>query len=80
MFSDKVISKFKEKLPKLDEFCEDHTVYGITHLDIICSDGSLKQIGLFLISISSAIWNKLTKKRFQFWFLRDCELTNRKTF
>lgn len=42
MLSDEVIERFKKKLPTITG---DHQIYGITHLDIKCRDGSVKQIG-----------------------------------
>lgn len=44
MFSEEVIERFKAKIPALEGVC-DYTVYGITHLDIENSDGSVRQIG-----------------------------------
>lgn len=44
MLSDEVIERFKTKIPVIKG---DHTIYGITQLDIQCADGELKQIGEF---------------------------------
>lgn len=42
MYSEEVIERFKTKIPEIKG---DHTIYGITQLDIECRDGSVKQIG-----------------------------------
>lgn len=47
MLCEEVIERFKEKIPTITG---DHTIYGITHLDIKCADGSIKQIGEFDLS------------------------------
>lgn len=42
MLSDEVIERFKAKIPTIRG---DHTIYGITQLDIKLFDGTVKQIG-----------------------------------
>ncbi|CRL02994.1 CLUMA_CG016259, isoform A [Clunio marinus] len=45
LLSEEVIERFKAKIPLLNNFC-DHTIYGITQMDILRTDGSVKQIVL----------------------------------
>ena len=45
MYSDEVFERFKSKIPMIKG---DHTIYGITQLDVTCEDGSLYQIGSYL--------------------------------
>lgn len=42
IYSEEVIERFKAKIPTIKG---DHTIYGITQVDIQCCDGSVKQIG-----------------------------------
>lgn len=45
MYSKEVIERLKTKIPKLKDVCDDYTIYGITHLDVKCCDGTIRQIG-----------------------------------
>jgi hypothetical protein len=57
MQSEEVIKVFREEIPKLKSIC-DHTIFGITHLDIEKKDGTLKQIGKVLkTKISCSLTN-----------------------
>lgn len=57
MLSDEVIERLKAKIPTIKG---DHTIFGITQLDIQCADGGVKQIGEWglknIILASSQIW------------------------
>lgn len=44
MYSEEVLERLKSKIPTIKG---DHTIYGITQLDVTCEDGSLKQIGSY---------------------------------
>lgn len=74
MYSEEVIERLKAKIPTIKG---DHTIYGITQLDIQCCDGSVKQIGAYsFIRIRPTVFkNKFFQ---QFCYSKDYALMSPK--